>query len=91
MLLTNRQNNSKNVPGCTHPELFVKNHLTFLRQRVRGVQYQWQKEVNAERFSQTKMKIPIFCNNNLHIIVSLNKDKVGDNTYLIDVVTETTS
>lgn len=89
--LIDGQNNSKNVPGCTHPELFVKNHLTFLRQRVRGVQYQWQKEVNAERFSQTKMKIPIFCNNNLHIIVSLNKDKVGDNTYLIDVVTETTS
>ncbi|AZA49593.1 hypothetical protein EG346_16020 [Chryseobacterium carnipullorum] len=89
--LIDGQNNSKNVPGCSHPELFNKNFLQWLRQRTRGVQYQWQKEVNAESFSQVKIKNHIFCNNNVHLIVSLNKDKVGDNTYQIDIVTETIS
>lgn len=87
--LVGGQNNSKNVPGCAHPELFNKNFLQWLRQRTSGIQYQWQKEVNAETFSQIKIKNHIFCNNNIHLIVSLNKDKIGDNTYQIDVITET--
>lgn len=87
--LVDGQNNSKSVPGCAHPELFNKNFLTFLRQRTKGIQYQWQKEVNAERFSQISIKNYIFCNNNIHLIVSLNKDKVGDNTNQIDIITET--
>lgn len=89
--LVDGQNNSRNVPGCAHPELFQKNFLTFLRQRIVGRQYQWQKEVNAERFSQISIKKHIFCNNNIHLIVSLNKDKVGDNTNMIDIITETIS
>lgn len=89
--LVTGQNNSKNVPGCSHPELFNKNFLQFLRQRINGVQYQWQKEVNAETFSQIKIKNHIICNNNIHLIVSLNKDKISDNTNQIDIITETIS
>ncbi|MHA7822455.1 hypothetical protein ACVVIH_06805 [Chryseobacterium arthrosphaerae] len=87
--LISGQNNSKNIPGCTNPELFEKNFRKWLRQRVRGTEYSWKKEVNAESFIGVSIKKHIFCYNNIHLIVSLNKDKVGDNTYEVEFVTET--
>ncbi|PWN67586.1 hypothetical protein [Chryseobacterium oncorhynchi] len=83
------QNNSKNIPGCAHPELFDKNFKKWLRQRVRGTEYNWTKIMNAESFVGMNIKKHIFCYNNIHLIVRLNKDKVGDNTYEVEFVTET--
>lgn len=87
--LVNGQNNSKNVPGCAHPELFDKNWKSWLRRRIRGYQYEWEREVNAEKFGLVNIKDSQFCYNNIHLIVSMNKDKIGDNTYKVSIVTET--
>lgn len=82
-------NESKDIPGLLFPELFDKNWLRWLRQRIRGTQYEWSKEVNAEEFSLVSVKDYIFCNNNIHLISSLNKEKSGDNSYVVDIITET--
>lgn len=83
------QNNSKNVPGCANPELFEKNFKKWLRQRVKGTEYGWSKKMSAESFVGVNIKKHIFCYNNIHLIVRINKDKVGDNTYDVEFVTET--
>lgn len=87
--LTDGQNNAKNPEGCNHPELFGKNWESWLRQRIRGQEYQWTFRAPIEVMAKYTVKDYIFCYNNLHIIKSWTKDKVSDNTYEVQIVTET--
>ena len=87
--LTDGQNNAKNPEGCQHPELFPKNWEAWLRQRIRGQQYEWMFKVPDEILAKYSIKDYIFCYNNLHIIKSWTKDKNIDDTYEVQIVTET--
>ncbi|MEC5157025.1 hypothetical protein [Chryseobacterium sp. MP_3.2] len=87
--LTAGQNNAKNPEGCNHPELFANNWEAWLRQRIRGQEYDWSFKVSIEKLSQFSVKDYIFCYNNLHIIKNWTKDKTGDDTYEVQIVTET--
>ena len=87
--LQNGQNNAIYTPGCDFPELFTRDWLKWLRQRINGQEFIWRKKVNIERFSHYRIKNYIRAYNNIHIIKSLTKDKVSDNHYDIEFTTET--
>lgn len=87
--LVDGQNNAKNPEGCNHPELFRKNWEAWFRQRIRGQEYQWTFRAPIVQMAKYTVKDYIFCYNNLHIIKSWTKDKVSDNTYEVQIITET--
>lgn len=87
--MTEGQNNAKNPEGCHHPELFASNWEAWLRQRIRGHQYEWSFRVPIEKLAPITIKDYVFCYNNLHIIKSWTKDKIGENTYEVQIITET--
>lgn len=82
-------NNAVNPPGCDFPELFPKNWYEWLRQRINGKQFVWKFLANAEIFGERTINETIFCYNNVHNISTWQKNKVGDNTYEIEITTET--
>ena len=87
--MTGTNNNAVNPVGMDFPELFEKNWKKWLRQRINGKEFQWKFLANAETFSQFSIKDKIFCYNNAHNIKSWLKTKVGENTYEIEITTET--
>ena len=87
--LTNGQNNATYSPGCDHPELFQNEWAKFLRIRINGQEYNWQKNCTISKISQYSVKDFIFCYNNMHIIKSISKEKVSPEVYNIEMVTET--
>lgn len=87
--LNGGQNNAKYTPGCDHPQLFDSNWAKFLRIRINGQEYNWSKNCSISKISQYSVKDFIFCYNNIHIIKSMNKEKVSPNVYNIELVTET--
>ena len=86
--MTGNNNNAVNPPGCDFPELFVR-HKPFLLQRINGNEFGWTFLANAELFSRYKINEQIFCYNNVHNIKSWLKNKVGENTYEVEITTET--
>lgn len=82
-------NNAQNPVGVAFPEVFHSHWETWLKQRIVSEEYQWKFYANAELFSGYSVKDYIYCYHNHHIIKNINKDKVGDNTYEIEITTET--
>lgn len=82
-------NNAQNPAGVAFPEVFHSHWEIWLKQRVVSEEYQWKFYANAELFSGYSVKDYIYCYHNHHIIKNINKDKVGDNTYEIEITTET--
>lgn len=83
------QNNATYSPGCDFPELFGNNWLKWLRQRINGQEYVWSTYCSIEWFSNFSIKNYIFCYNNIHLIKSLNKEKIAENIYRVETTTET--
>lgn len=87
--LTGGQNNATYSPGCDHPELFYNNWSRWLRIRINGQEFNWRKSCHISKISQYSVKDLIFCYNNIHIIKSMNKEKVAKDLYNIEIITET--
>lgn len=87
--IKNGQNNCTYLSGCDFPELFSNNWEKWLRQRINGQEFSWSHECSIEKFSQYSIKDYVFCFQNIHIIKSISKDKIGKDLYKIDFVTET--
>lgn len=85
--LTDMQNNAKNPAGAEYPELFYSHWEKWLRQRIRGYEYQWKFQIPAEEFTY-RITDQIFAYNNIHNIKTWTKDLV-EGTYEVDIVTET--
>lgn len=81
------QNNAKNPAGAEYPELFYSHWEKWLRQRIRGYEFQWKFYCPAEEFNY-KITNHIFAFNNIHNIKTWTKDLV-EGTYEVDIVTET--
>jgi len=87
--LTGGQNNARYTPGLDHPQLYDTNWSNWLRIRINGQEYNWSKNCSISKISQYSVKEFIFCYNNIHIIKSMNKEKVSKDEYNIELVTET--
>lgn len=87
--LVNGQNNATYSPGCDHPELFENYWGKFLRIRINAQEFQWQKNCSISQISQYSVKDFIFCYNNIHLIKTISKQKVGNHIYNIELTTET--
>ena len=87
--LTGGQNNAKYSPGCDFPTLFYTNWEQWLRLRINGQEYNWQKNCSMSKISQYSVKDFIFCYNNIHLIKTISKQKVGKDVYNIELTTET--
>ncbi|UJF29920.1 hypothetical protein L0B70_00560 [Kaistella sp. 97-N-M2] len=85
--LTGVQNNAKNPAGAEYPELFYTHWEKWLRQRIIGKEFQWKFSCPADEFDFL-ITDQIFCYKNIHNIKSWTKDLV-ENTYEVDIVTET--
>lgn len=85
--LTAGQNNAKNPAGAEYPELFYSHWDKWLRQRIRGYEFQWKFYCPAEDFNY-KITDHILAYNNIHNIKTWTKDLV-EGTYEVDIVTET--
>lgn len=84
--LTGVQNNAKNPVGAEYPELFYSHWEKWLRQRIKGYEFQWKFTIPAEEFN-FKITDHIYVYKNVHNIKTWTKDLV-ENTYNVDIVTE---
>ena len=84
--LTGVQNNAKNPAGAEYPELFFTHWEKWLRQRIRGYEFQWKFSTPAEEFD-FKITDHIYAYKNIHNIKTWTKTLV-ENTYEVDIVTE---
>lgn len=82
-------NNAINPTGCHFPELFYNNWEKWLKQRVISREYQWKFLANIQDISQFSMNDYLFCYQKLHLIKTMNKDKIAPNTYEVEITTET--
>lgn len=87
--LLNGQNNATYSTGCDFPELFYNNWEKHLRLRVNGKEFNWTKNANIANFNDFTIKNYIFAYNNIHIVKSINKDKISEFKYRIEIITET--
>jgi hypothetical protein len=87
--LKNGQNNATYSSGCDFPELFDRNWLKWLRQRINGQEFNWKFYCNIEKICRFSVKDYVFCYNNIHIIKTLNKEKISDQIYEVEITTET--
>ena len=85
--LSSGQNNAKNPAGAEYPELFYSHWEKWLRQRVKGYEFQWKYFIPAEEFNYL-ITDHIYAYKNIHNIKSWTKDLV-ENTYEVVIVTET--
>lgn len=83
------QNNATFSPGMDFPVLFDTNWRNWLRQRISGQEYQWKAFCKIEEICNYSVKDYIFCYNNVHIIKSINKEKVSNDIYQVEIITET--
>lgn len=83
------QNNATYSTGMDFPVLFDTHWLKWLRQRINGQEFNWKPYCKVEEICEYSIKDYIFCYNNVHIIKSINKDKISSNIYQIDITTET--
>ncbi|MEI7488747.1 MAG: hypothetical protein WCJ72_15340 [Chryseobacterium sp.] len=85
--LVGGENNAISKPQATFPDLFYSNWEKWLRQRVKGKEYNWKFQIPADDLD-VKISDYISCYNNIHIITSWTKD-LSESTYTIDITTET--
>lgn len=85
--LVNGQNNAVSKPQATFPDLFYSNWEKWLRQRVNGCEFNWKFQISADDLD-VKIHDYISCYKNIHIITNWTKD-LSENTYTIDITTET--
>lgn len=84
--LTDFQNNAKNPAGAEYPELFYSHWEKWLRQRIKGYEFQWKFYCPVDEFNY-KITDHIFAFNNIHNIKTWTKNLI-ENTYEVDIVTE---
>lgn len=82
-------NNATNPPGCSFPELFKSNWEKWLKQRVASEEYQWRFLAKISDMSNISISDYLFCYQKKHIIKTITKDKIADNIYEVEMVTET--
>lgn len=87
--LKDGQNNATYSPGCDFPELFDSNWLKWLQQRINGQEYTWRKRCSIEDVSKINIKQLAYCYENIHVIKTINKDKISNTEYEIEITTET--
>lgn len=87
--LNGAQNNATYSAGCDFPELFDSNWLPWLRQRINGQEFNWRKNCSAEDVSSINIKKMSHCFNNNHVIKTINKDKISNTEYNVEITTET--
>ena len=87
--LTNGTNNAKNPAGCHFPELFYKNWENWLKRRLECYEYTWKFTIPIEEMANYSINDYIYCYDNIHLIKTLNKDKVSETTYEVEIITET--
>ncbi|WP_312750602.1 hypothetical protein [Epilithonimonas hominis] len=83
------QNNATFSSGMDFPVLFDTNWRNWLRQRINGQEYQWKAFCKIEEICNYSVKDYIYCYNNVHIIKSINKEKVSSDIYQVEIITET--
>ena len=82
-------NNAKNPAGCHVPELFYKNWENWLKRRLECYEYTWKFIIPIEEMANYSINDYLFCYDNIHLIKTLNKDKVSETTYEVEIITET--
>ena len=82
-------NNAKNPAGCHVPELFYKNWENWLKRRLECYEYTWKFTIPIEEMANYSINDYLFCYDNIHLIKTLNKDKVSETTYEVEIITET--
>ena len=87
--LTDGTNNAKNPAGCHFPELFYKNWENWLKRRLECYEYTWKFTIPIEEMANYSINDYIYCYDNIHLIKTLNKDKVSETTYEVEIITET--
>ena len=87
--LTEGTNNAKNPAGCHVPELFYKNWENWLKRRLECYEYTWKFTIPIEEMANYSINDYIYCYDNIHLIKTLNKDKVSETTYEVEIITET--
>lgn len=87
--LNNGTNNAKNPAGCHFPELFYKNWENWLKRRLECYEYTWKFTIPIEDMANYSINDYIYCYDNIHLIKTLNKDKVSETTYEVEIITET--
>lgn len=87
--LTDGTNNAKNPAGCHVPELFYKNWENWLKRRLECYEYTWKFTIPIEEMANYSINDYIYCYDNIHLIKTLNKDKVSETTYEVEIITET--
>ena len=87
--LTDGTNNAKNPAGCHFPELFYKNWENWLKRRLECYEYTWKFTIPIEEMANYSINDYIYAYDNIHLIKTLNKDKVSETTYEVEIITET--
>ena len=87
--LTEGTNNAKNPAGCHFPELFYKNWENWLKRRLECYEYTWKFTIPIEEMANYSINDYIYAYDNIHLIKTLNKDKVSETTYEVEIITET--
>ena len=87
--LTGGTNNATNPAGCHIPELFYKNWENWLKRRLECYEYTWKFIIPIEEMANYSINDYLFCYDNIHLIKTLNKDKVSETTYEVEIITET--
>lgn len=82
-------NNAGNPPGCHFPELFGNNWEKWLSQRMNSEVYQWKFMAYMEDMREFSVSDYLYCYHKRHLIKTLNKDKISENTYEVEITTET--
>ena len=87
--LQSGQNNAIYTPVLDFPQLFTSNWEKWLKQRINGQELSWTKNCSISEISKINIKDYIFCYQNLHIIKTMEKEVIAENTYSINITTET--
>lgn len=82
-------NNASYDSRCDFPNLFENNWRKWLRQRVQGQEYQWEFLCHSTDIASISIKDYLFAYNQIHIIKSWTKNKIGTNVYQVEMETET--
>ncbi|WP_018676137.1 hypothetical protein [Riemerella columbina] len=86
--LKDGKNDAIELDGALFPNLLDSWDKWFAN-RIYGVQYEWKFLANTSKFREYSINDYIYAYNNIHIISSMTKDKIADNTYEVNITTET--
>ncbi|MDY3362644.1 hypothetical protein PG623_01375 [Riemerella anatipestifer] len=86
--LNQGKNHAIALDGFVFPSL-LKNWYKWIIQRISSTEYEWKFYTDIESFSSYGVDDYIYAYNNIHLIKSIVKDKIADNTYEVTITTET--